>query len=82
MVIPIPTPDNFKFHSHFRPVLKPHSHPRNHSLPSQFGVASTNMVQTVMAVRLTEDLRPSADASAVHTSSVTGQLQAASVLIA
>ena len=35
-----------------------------------------------MAVRLVADLRPSADGSAVRTSLVAGQLQAASVLIA
>ena len=35
-----------------------------------------------MAVRLAADLRPSADGSAVRTSVVTGQLQAASVPIA
>jgi len=35
-----------------------------------------------MAVRLAADLRPSADGSAVRTSLVAGQLQAASVRIA
>ena len=83
MVIPIPTPDHFKFHSHFRPVLKPHSHPRKHSLPSQFGVESTNTIQTSyrpgggeticpppMTVRLAADLRPSADESAPRASLV------------
>jgi len=37
---------------------------------------------TPMAVRLAADLRPSADGSAVRTSLVDGQLQAASVPIA
>ena len=83
MVIPIPTPDHFKFHSHFRPGLKPHSHPRKHSLPSQSGVESTNTIQTSyrpgggeticpppMTVRLAADLRPSADESAPRASLV------------
>jgi len=36
----------------------------------------------LMAVRLSADLRPSADGSAVRTSLVAGELQAASALIA
>ena len=41
-----------------------------------------NAARPPMAVRLAADLRPSADGSAVRTSLVAGQLQAASVPIA
>jgi len=76
-VLPIPTPHHFKFHSYFPPGLKPHSHSSKHSVPSQFGVESTNMIQTSYRpgggemichpVRLAADLRPCADESAVRT---------------
>jgi len=45
-------------------------------------VAARRYAPPPMAVRLAADLRPSADRSAVRTSLVAGQLQAASVPIA
>jgi len=64
-----------------------HTHRRSHWQASsrKHGIApggGETICPPPMAVRLAADLRPSADGSAVRTSPVTGQLQAASVPIA
>ena len=76
-VVPIPTPDHFKFHSKFRPGLKPHSHSRKHFLPSQSGVESTNMIQTSYRPGVGETICPAADDSSTHggSTSVRGRVR-------
>ena len=70
-----------------------HTHTHTHGLShchwqassGKHGIASgggETICPPPMAVRLAADLRPSADGSAVRTSPVAGQLQAASVPIA